>query len=46
MVPRRDGIVLQTSKPDDFGNADATVDRAQAEETVAMMAELNERIRG
>jgi hypothetical protein len=46
MVPRRDGIVLQTSKPDDFGNADATIDRAQAEETVAMMAELNGRIRG
>jgi len=46
MVPRRDGIVLQTQKPDDFGNADATVDRAQAEAVVAMMAELNGRMRG
>jgi glycine/D-amino acid oxidase-like deaminating enzyme len=45
MVPRRDGIVLQTQKPDDFGNADATVDRAQAEEAVTMMSELNSRIR-
>jgi glycine/D-amino acid oxidase-like deaminating enzyme len=45
MIPRRDGIVLQTQKPDDFGNADATVDRAQAEEAVTMMAELNGRIR-
>jgi glycine/D-amino acid oxidase-like deaminating enzyme len=46
MVPRRDGIVLQTQKPDDFGNADATVDRAQAEQAVTMMAELNSRILG
>jgi hypothetical protein len=46
MVPRRDGIVLQTQKPDDFGNADAAVDRAQAEEAVTMMAELNSRIGG
>jgi len=46
MVPRRDGIVLQTSKPDDFGNTDATVDRVQAEDAVRMMAELNSRFRG
>lgn len=46
MIPRRDGIVLQTQKPDDFGNADATVDRVQAEEAVTMMADLNGRIRG
>jgi hypothetical protein len=46
MVPRRDGIILQTQKPDDFGNAEATVDRAQAEEAVGMMAEVNKKIRG
>jgi glycine/D-amino acid oxidase-like deaminating enzyme len=46
MIPRRDGIVLQNQKPDDFGNADAAVDRAQAEEAVTMMAELNSRILG
>jgi len=46
MVPRRDGIILQTQKPDDFDNADATADRAQAEEAVTMMAELNSRFRG
>lgn len=46
MVPRRDGIILQTQKPDDFGNADATVDREQANEAITMMAELNGRIRG
>ena len=45
MIPRRDGIVLQTQKPDDFGNADATPDRAYAEAAVTMMAELNSRIR-
>ena len=45
MIPRRDGIVLQTQQPDDFGNADATVNRALAEQAVTMMAELNSRIR-
>ncbi len=45
MVPRRDGIVLQSPSPGDFGNADTTPDRAAAERTVLMLAELNQRIR-
>ena len=45
MVPRRDGIILQTQAPGDFGNADITPDRAAAERTVRAVADLNERIR-
>jgi hypothetical protein len=45
MVPRRDGIILQAQKPDDFGNTDTTPDRNAAEETVQVMADLNERMR-
>jgi hypothetical protein len=41
MVPRRDGIVLQINKPSDFNNADTAIDRALAEETVTMMAQVN-----
>jgi glycine/D-amino acid oxidase-like deaminating enzyme len=45
MVPRRDGIILQSQAPGDFGNADITPDRAAAERTVQSVADLNERIR-
>ena len=45
MVPRRDGLILQTQAPGDFGNADITPDRAAAERTVRAVADLNQRIR-
>jgi hypothetical protein len=45
MVPRRDGIILQTQAPGDFGSADTTPDRAAAERTVQAVADLNDRIR-
>ena len=45
MLPRRDGIVLQSPAPGDFGNEDTTPDRAGAERTVQMLADLNQRIR-
>ena len=44
VLPRRDGIVLQTREGDVFGSADTTPDRAQAERAVKMLAELNRRI--
>jgi glycine/D-amino acid oxidase-like deaminating enzyme len=45
MLPRRDGILLQTQYPGDFNNTDATPDRAAAERTVQSLADLNARIR-
>jgi glycine/D-amino acid oxidase-like deaminating enzyme len=45
MLPRRDGILLQSQYPGDFDNADATPDRAAAERTVQSVADLNARIR-
>ncbi len=45
VVPRRDGIIVQSQAPGDFGNADTTPDRAAAERSVALLAELNQRIR-
>ncbi len=45
IVPRRDGIIVQSQAPGDFGNADTTPDRAAAERSVALIAELNDRIR-
>jgi glycine/D-amino acid oxidase-like deaminating enzyme len=45
MLPRRDGILLQSQYPGDFNNADATPDRAAAERTVQDLADLNARIR-
>jgi glycine/D-amino acid oxidase-like deaminating enzyme len=45
MLPRRDGILLQTQAPGDFGNAEITPDRAAAERTVQTVADLNQRIR-
>jgi len=45
MIPRRDGIILQTQAPGDFGNADITPDRAAAARTVQAVADLNQRIR-
>jgi glycine/D-amino acid oxidase-like deaminating enzyme len=44
-VPRRDGIIVQSQAPGDFGNADTTTDRAAAERSVAILAALNDRIR-
>lgn len=40
MVPRRDGIVVQTSKPTDYGSNDETPNRAQSEEAVEALARL------
>jgi glycine/D-amino acid oxidase-like deaminating enzyme len=45
MLPRRDGIILQSQAPGDFGNPDITPDRAAAERSVQMLADLNQRIR-
>ena len=45
MVPRRDGIVLQSQAPGDFNSADTTPDRAAAERTVQSVADFNQRIR-
>ena len=45
MLPRRDGIVLQSQLPGDFNNADDAPDRAAAERTVQDLADLNTRIR-
>lgn len=45
MLPRRDGIILQSPAPGDFGNEDTTPDRAAAERTVQILADLNQRIR-
>jgi len=39
-VPRRDGILVQAQAPGDFGNADATPDRAASEAAVARLAAL------
>jgi len=40
VVPRRDGIVVQAKAPGDFGNADATPDRAASVEAVLRLASL------
>lgn len=45
MVPRRDGIVVQSSKKTDFGNADVTPDRAESEKAVLALAKLCARMR-
>jgi len=40
VVPRRDGILVQAQAKGDFGNADATPDRAASEAAVARLAAL------
>jgi glycine/D-amino acid oxidase-like deaminating enzyme len=45
MLPRRDGILLQTNEPTDFNNPNITPDRAAAERSVRILADLNQRIR-
>jgi glycine/D-amino acid oxidase-like deaminating enzyme len=40
MVPRRDGIVVQTGQKSDFGNASAAPDRAEAERAVQALAKI------
>jgi glycine/D-amino acid oxidase-like deaminating enzyme len=40
MVPRRDGIVVQAQPPGDYNNSDVTVDRALAESSVRMLADV------
>ncbi|KLD74144.1 FAD-dependent oxidoreductase [Xanthomonas hyacinthi] len=40
VVPRRDGILVQAQADGDFGNADATPDRAASEAAVARLAAL------
>lgn len=44
MLPRRDGIVVQSNSPNDFNNADATPDRAAAERSVQILAEVTGRM--
>jgi glycine/D-amino acid oxidase-like deaminating enzyme len=44
MLPRRDGIVLQTPEGDVFGSEATAPDRAVAERAVQALAELNRRI--
>jgi hypothetical protein len=44
MIPRRDGIVLQTREADRFNSEDTTPDRAEAERAVQMLAGLNARL--
>jgi len=39
-VPRRDGILVATQEPGDFGNADASVDRGVSERAVERLAWL------
>jgi glycine/D-amino acid oxidase-like deaminating enzyme len=46
MLPRRDGIVVQTREGDAYGSEDIMPDRAQAERSVQMLAELSQRIVG
>ena len=40
MLPRRDGIVVQSQPPGDYNNSDVTVDRAEAENSVRMLADV------
>jgi hypothetical protein len=40
MVPRRDGLMLQTNRPTDFNNTDIVPDRAEADRAVQIMADL------
>lgn len=44
MLPRRDALILQSQALGDFGSADTTPDRAAAEQTVGMLAEINRRV--
>jgi hypothetical protein len=44
MLSRRDALILQTQAAGDFGSADITPDRAAAERTVQVLADLNTRI--
>jgi glycine/D-amino acid oxidase-like deaminating enzyme len=46
VVPRRDGIIVQTQPPGDFNNADITVNREEAENSVRMLADVVARMRG
>ena len=40
MVPRRDGIIVQSQPRGDYNNADVTVDRAEAERSVQILADV------
>jgi len=44
MLPRRDGIIVQSNSPNDFNNDDATPDRAAAERSVEILAEVTGRM--
>jgi hypothetical protein len=44
MLPRRDGIVVQTPEGDVYGSDDTAPDRAVAERAVQALAELNHRM--
>ncbi|WP_020647731.1 FAD-dependent oxidoreductase [Solimonas variicoloris] len=45
VVPRRDGIVVQTGAPGDYGNADATPNHAESEAAVRQLAALMAKMR-
>lgn len=45
MMPRRDGIIVQSTAPGDFGSADMTPDRAAAEQSVQILADLTSQMR-
>lgn len=45
MMPRRDGLIVQSTAPGDFGSADMTADRAAAEQSVQILADLTGRMR-
>ena len=44
MAPRRDGLVVQSNEPTDFGNADDVPDRAAAERSVQLLASIVDRM--
>ena len=46
MVPRRDGIIVQTSLKSDYGNAETTPDRAETERGVRALAQAMARMTG
>ena len=44
MSPRRDGLIVQSNEPTDFGNADDVPDRAAAERSVQLLASIVDRM--
>jgi glycine/D-amino acid oxidase-like deaminating enzyme len=44
MLARRDALILQSQAPGDFGSPDITPDRAAAEQTVGILAEITRKL--